>query len=270
MNKLPDMNDIVANICSWPYRIDPDRQLMICFLRGDPLPSPRPRVTGKRTYMPKRYTKYRDALGWALKEQLMRAKHTPDGADYGIRALFFRRTRQRTDVDNLLKTCLDAGTGVIWNDDSQVVEVFGRTFFQSDDPRVVLLIYDAVSDPGPVATCERCGKTFGVAHLSPVQRRIRKLCSAACKISRVEKDCERCGKHFTLPRSLGDRKIARFCSRECNLTTLHENKRTNYSAKKCEDCGKRVSRPEYKRCKACSLEARGKTSQYELFKIAES
>lgn len=38
----------------------------------------------------------------------------------GVRLLFFLRTRGQQDIDNLAKTVLDAGNGVIWRDDSQI------------------------------------------------------------------------------------------------------------------------------------------------------
>ncbi len=48
------------------------------------------------------------------------------------------REAQRFDVDNVAKACLDALTGVVWRDDSQVtaLTVFKRPAYQ---PRITLL-----------------------------------------------------------------------------------------------------------------------------------
>lgn len=266
MDKLPDVTEVLADICRWPYQIDPDDQLVTVVLRGDPTPSPRPRLgRGGNVYMGKAYTSYREQLAWTMKGKIG-SIGVRDGI-FGMRAIFFRRTRQRTDVDNLLKTCHDAGTGVIWKDDSQVVETFGRIFFESDDPRVVLLIYQPAAGPLPSPlTCERCGKSFQVRW--PSARKTRRFCSTTCKFERIEKACDKCGSTFTVPKSLSKRPLARFCSKECSLRFYAEKRRMNYSPKLCEDCGKRVSRPEYQRCKACSMKQRNRTTQYDMFKPA--
>jgi len=44
---------------------------------------------------------------------------------FSLRATFYLGTNQARDVDNMLKLVLDALTGVVWQDDRQVVEVFG-------------------------------------------------------------------------------------------------------------------------------------------------
>ncbi len=54
---------------------------------------------------------------------------------------------QRFDVDNVAKACLDALTGVVWRDDSQVtaLTVFKRP---ADQPRITLLCRPAGKEDG--------------------------------------------------------------------------------------------------------------------------
>ncbi|QDX63152.1 RusA family crossover junction endodeoxyribonuclease [Staphylococcus pseudintermedius] len=51
----------------------------------------------------------------------------------------------KPDLDNLLKTVLDAGNGKLWNDDNQIVEI--RTFKKWDETaRTVLIIEELNND----------------------------------------------------------------------------------------------------------------------------
>jgi Holliday junction resolvase RusA-like endonuclease len=108
--------------------------------RGDPVPCPRPRVTQRGTYMPKRYRDYKDQLVDALAEKLSDnpIQHYDELALYGLKAIFFRRGQRKADIDNLLKTVSDAATGIFWANDR---EQYGRVIYGSTDPRVEIEIY---------------------------------------------------------------------------------------------------------------------------------
>lgn len=111
--------------------------------RGEPLPCPRPRVTRRGTYMPKRYVEYKGQLVDAMAEKLSDnpIQHYDENALYGLKAIFFRRGQRKADIDNLLKTVSDAATGIFWANDSQVREQYGRVIYGSTDPRVEIEIY---------------------------------------------------------------------------------------------------------------------------------
>lgn len=114
-----------------------------------PMPSPRPRFrnAGKfvQTYMPKSYTKHKEfiqkqmpklmtdkslkitllfeipmAQSWSNKKklQLLKQPHTA-----------------KPDIDNLLKTVLDAANGHVWIDDGQVFELHTKKIY-SDTPKI--------------------------------------------------------------------------------------------------------------------------------------
>jgi crossover junction endodeoxyribonuclease RusA len=50
------------------------------------------------------------------------------------------RPRKSGDLDNTLKALLDSLTGIIWQDDSQIVELHARRFDDKKDPRVEITI----------------------------------------------------------------------------------------------------------------------------------
>jgi Holliday junction resolvase RusA-like endonuclease len=265
-------DSLFADICSWPYAVPPEAQLIMLTFRGDPLPSPRPRVTRTGTFMPTRYRTYREGLKWSIKGALLRRGVPPSDSNqkYGFKAAFFRATRQRTDVDNLLKTVSDAGTGIVWADDSQVLEVFGRVFVDPDNPRVVILIYAVAEPEGDLKarqfTCVRCEAV--VTCDTPAKARMKKYCSDACRCQRIEKTCLQCSKKYSLPPSLDQKGFRKVCSRECSVAYLRETRKSNAKPQgKCSVCGGAVSRTSYKRCKACQLAGiQPKASQFDWLK----
>lgn len=250
------MNEEPKSILKWPFEIFTPQMLTKIVLKGDPLPAPRPRFVG-HAYMPTSYTKYKDALGWHLREMLhpmdksyfFHEDVSLEDRVFGVRAFFFRRTRQRADPDNLLKTVLDAGTKVIWPDDSQVVEVFARIWRESKEPRVEVLIYEL--EPEGLTNCSSCGKPFRIK-----SGRKGLFCGRQCRANairskRLTAECEQCHQAFSFPPSLAKVHAVRFCSRLCNILFHVAKRRAAYSPKLCIGCGQRVSRPEYPRCRAC-------------------
>jgi Holliday junction resolvase RusA-like endonuclease len=248
----------VADICRWPYVVSPEDQLRLLIFRGDPVPAARARVTRKGgAYYPKTYAVYRKNLRASLEEALRATEAEPDAeSKFGLKAVFFRRSRQRTDVDNLLKAICDACTGLIWHDDSQVIETFGRVCYDSQDPRVVLLVYFVQVPESERAesqfTCKRCGKV--VQCKTPHEAGKKVYCSEACRYpARVSVDCKNCGKSYTSPPSLIKYGYVRACSQECanELQRKKSEASRNKSDKPCADCGKPVSKPSYEVCRPC-------------------
>jgi Holliday junction resolvase RusA-like endonuclease len=72
----------------------------------------------------------------------LRSSHKLDPEDrFGIKAVFLRKTKRRVDLDNLLKMVGDSGIGVIYPDDSQVVELSAKLILGVAEPRVVMVVY---------------------------------------------------------------------------------------------------------------------------------
>ncbi len=94
---------------------------------------------------------WREAVGWEAKIALRGG--CPAGKNVPIRltaAFFFkgdpiRDKTSKPDLDRLLRAIGDALTGVLWADDSQVVEIQGMKFY--GDPRVEIRV-EEVLPPG--------------------------------------------------------------------------------------------------------------------------
>lgn len=140
---------------------------------GEPCAQGRPRATivsgHARLYDPK------DSRSWkgAARVAMMAARQTPilDGpiaveilavhscprTDYRKREPMPRRFRdRRPDIENVVKSCLDAATGILWRDDAQIAQLFVEqmTGAQDEPPRVELVarsLATALIDPPTVA-----------------------------------------------------------------------------------------------------------------------
>jgi Holliday junction resolvase RusA-like endonuclease len=131
----------------------------VIYLRvdGDPVATERPRSGNNGIfYTPKKTREYQEELGWTIKAELP-VDHDIQGT-FGVLARFYRSTRRKIDVDNLLKTILDSCTKAkVWDDDCQVRELIGQLWIGHHDPRTEFVVY-RMTDPSPLPTCTQCGK----------------------------------------------------------------------------------------------------------------
>lgn len=176
-------------------------------------------LSGARVYRKEDYTAYRDALGWLIKGQLGGEWDTRRYS-FGVRVRFFLGNRRKVDIDNLLKPIMDAGTHIVWADDSQVTEIYAIVLREQPDPGVEVLIYTIEDFVDFQHYCLYCGKElhgregFGKGLAS-------KFCSVQChdNVQRQGKErvCEECGTAFWSGRYKGkNRKVnKRFCCRAC-------------------------------------------------------
>lgn len=192
-------------------------------------------------------------LAWKMKPNVQNGI-APIETKLALRCIFYRKGRQRIDCDNLLKAVSDSATGVVWVDDSQVHEVFGKLVVGQESPRVDIVIYE-IENMSPHALCLFCKKPFKTYPSTAC-----KYCSRECfsKSTRVDRTCEECNKSFTVRRCMIGSSPCRFCSQEC-LHIWNGKQKTLKSGPqhwKCKDCGGAVSRREYIRCKYCNLSYR--------------
>ncbi len=116
---------------------------------GQPLPKGRPRIAGKRVMRtPKRTREYeKHAKTWLQHEAMKQGITEPFEGKVVLKAVFYRRTKTRVDIDNLQKALQDAVTKAgIWKDDSQVKRFHGDVEYDKSYPRTELSITDWV-DP---------------------------------------------------------------------------------------------------------------------------
>lgn len=172
-----------------------------------------------------------------------------------VACIFYRSSAHRVDVDNLLKQVLDCSTGVCWDDDSQVTAVVGVLELDRQRPRTVIALgsHSSSMDRGDcteISTCEYCGKSFAWRAYESIAA--RRFCSRSCAAasSRVlaEANCRQCGEPFRR-RTAGQS----LCSEECRRAWWSSDRKAarKHADAVCEVCGGKVSRPEYRRCRAC-------------------
>ena len=93
------------------------------------------RVFSNRIVVTDEARNYKQSIYYQLRE------YTPLRQDVGVNFTVFRPAR-RGDLDNYTKIMFDALNGLVWLDDSQVVEIHS---FRADDktnPRVEFLVYE--------------------------------------------------------------------------------------------------------------------------------
>lgn len=86
-----------------------------------PRPKKRPRVTRNGTYTPRETTGHENDLAVKARDAM---KHRPPAeTEVAVVVLFEQATKIRADIDNLAKTVTDAMNGIVYADDSQIVEL---------------------------------------------------------------------------------------------------------------------------------------------------
>lgn len=235
-----------VDISTWPTAI-PAADLVICGrLDIEPKSQKRARVgRDGKFYHPKESRAYQDEVRRWIGSQI--GDVGPDGGSrFGVRCAFYRPNRQRMDVDNMLKAICDAATGSVWDDDSQVVEIFGRLYLASSESYLLLAIY-RIEDESPQLKCKMCGVGFvrppSVAH---------QFCSHDCfrKSKLVQLQCEECLCSFTL-RPSDIKGARRFCSNTCANRNYGRIKSSLTPPPTCTRCGVLISRTSMGLCRKC-------------------
>jgi Holliday junction resolvase RusA-like endonuclease len=87
----------------------------------EPIPWARAGRDHDHSYTPQQYREYRETLAWTMLAARKKAGYTsPFEIPLEVMLTFVRSTRRTVDGDNLEKAVLDAGTGVLWADDSLI------------------------------------------------------------------------------------------------------------------------------------------------------
>jgi Holliday junction resolvase RusA-like endonuclease len=128
---------------------------------GDPIGKGRPRFVRKTgiAFTPKTTRVREKNIAATVREHSPDLKAEADTA-YGLGVAFFHATRRRQDIDNLLKLAIDALTGVVWKDDSQVLSVAAWRYYDKANPRTVIEVVKL--DRSCIAVPKKGGDTDGV------------------------------------------------------------------------------------------------------------
>lgn len=125
-------------------------------LEMPPVAKGRPRFGNGRTYTP-RATRTFEASAKALMRSQFIMQPLVGPVSVEIEFVFHRPIRPKhksahivkPDVDNLIKAALDAGNGILWDDDAQVCEIKARKLYADApvSPRVIMVIKPYTSVP---------------------------------------------------------------------------------------------------------------------------
>lgn len=268
-------------------------------LPGEPVSKARARFTkyGSKVHA---YTPEKTRVGEdRIKGEYLRAVGSMErdtDATFRIEVDFYCGTRQRRDVDNMLKLVLDALNGIAYPDDVQVLEVSGRKHFTTkSEARTEIVIFKLTGGMSrPTQPCLRCGTPFLTYESWQSNPGGKKYCSPNCaythRLETRERSCGHCATTFYARKS-----DQRFCSRDCSNSHGKEEiacticgtsftqfkswvaigraccsqdcyaekarrgareRRTKSFPGLCLICGTGTTRKEYKRCNTCKLGGR--------------
>lgn len=257
---------------------------------GDPASKSRARFSSKtgRHYTPGTTRAAEERVVWALRQAGGGRGEPERDANFGIFLGFFCESGQRRDVDNMTKLVMDALTGHVWVDDSQVTEQSAKLVrWCGDSARAEVVVYRTLTQGPPTRPCKQCGEPF---QAYPSQRDSRQFCKAECGYAwrrgqnrrtcqhcgkdyqskasdldskhcsktcasaahRVEVPCAECGAPVSRPASVHAARPNSYCGPACQ-DAYYRKRRAKFAKGVCEACGGATSKKSYRRCNACKI-----------------
>jgi len=227
-----------------------DDRLLFTTIPGAPWSKSRPRFAKNgHTYSKREDVDAEERMRGYLRRSSHGEKFT---GNVGLACVFFRPNRQRIDTDNLLKHVCDAGTGILWNDDTQVTAVLGITELDEERPRTLVMVAPHISTltrgTDAVEECAVCGTEM------PIVSHKRKTCSRPCTqrykgypLLAEPVACAQCGERFVRTTS-----AQTMCSPFCRVESLRDrNRRHGRQLSKCMTCDKQLAHNRGGRCRDC-------------------
>lgn len=75
----------------------------------------------------------KESYKWQAKSQF---KKKPYKQEIEVWATLYFGTKRKSDIDNFSKIYLDSLTGIVWEDDSQIVELHTSKRYDKKEPRI--------------------------------------------------------------------------------------------------------------------------------------
>lgn len=102
---------------------------LVIKIPSDPVPKERPRISAwGPSYTPTRTKAYQRLVGQCAAAVVAAHRGWPTNGWYRVE-LVFCREHARGDLDNVAKSVLDGMNGVVWCDDSRVIELHARRVY---------------------------------------------------------------------------------------------------------------------------------------------
>lgn len=201
-----------------------------------PVTKARARVgKGGRVYTPAATRNYEADVGLYARRFFAEPNQSDD---LGVEVTFYLASRQRRDIDNLVKALFDGLNGVAWRDDAQVTDLRARLVRDGSDPRTELRIYVTENRS---RKCERCRKALTLTQVNGRQRFCSKACYDTDQRQGVYRACSTCGGAvYRQNDKAGARRV--YCSEECKAAPRGA----------CRVCGTQLNAPPSAKRATCS------------------
>lgn len=203
-------------------------------VEGEPVSKSRARFTKRGSkmfaYTPQKTYDGEQAVARAFRTAAPVTYEADAEYHFGVSAAFFNASRQRRDVDNMLKLILDGLNGVAWADDNQVTEVMGRKSYESDKgaARTEVTVYRVEKIAPPSGKCQFCGESFLLYRSTSARKYCSRACDQANRSAKRVVTCKQCKEPFDPGRNYTAGKA--FCGKPCQ----DEHNREEVSCFVCE------------------------------------
>ena len=94
-------------------------------------------VFNGRMLLQKKYRDAKEAIAWEMRSQ---TAQKPRSDDLCLNLIIYLGTKRKTDIDAFLKIILDAGEGVLYENDNQITELHVFKEYDKENPRIELSI----------------------------------------------------------------------------------------------------------------------------------
>jgi Holliday junction resolvase RusA-like endonuclease len=111
-------------------------------VEGNPLPKQSYRSTKSGGYTPARVKAWQNEVAWKAKEAMQNANREIITGSVSVIYIFVRENRRKVDYNNLCKPVDDAMNGIVFEDDSQIINAYVMKKFVGN-PGVMVFVFDA-------------------------------------------------------------------------------------------------------------------------------
>ena len=67
-------------------------------------------------------------------------KKKPLTEEVSVTVRFYHKDKRKHDIDNYFKLLFDALSGIVWEDDVQIVELIAQKFIDKESPRIEVIL----------------------------------------------------------------------------------------------------------------------------------